>query len=583
VDAGLITVMGARTREAPVRLGVSLAAALILAHSLGWPFTTGWFVTYLLAQGLERGCAWAHRARPGPLTRALALTALSVNCAIYGVIGLRFCAVMSSTGLGCCALLLGTLVLTTLRVTRASKAAFGASVWPLFAYAFAAPLATARSVALADLLNYETLALVLLGYSLITWRQTVRAQAEEQLVLKELDAARIAAETANAAKSEFLANMSHEIRTPLNGVLAMAQLMAKGDLHAPQREKLDVIRASGQDLLHVINDILDFSKIEAGKLELEVITFDTEQVLEGALAGFAAVAERKLIALQLEVSPTARGLRQGDPSRVRQILNNFVSNALKFTPEGGRVLIGIEGEGVEGHAGLTLSVKDSGVGIPPEKMASLFQKFTQVDASTTRRFGGTGLGLAICRELAVLMGGRVWADSEEGRGSTFYAALPLGYIGEAAASTSGDFEHFSEAPPLSSVRVLAAEDNPTNRTVLATIMDVFGFELTLTGDGEEAIAAWELQDFDLILMDVQMPVMDGVTATEAIRAAEARSGRPRTPIIALSANAFSHQVQEYRRAGMDAHVAKPIELAALQAAIEDVLAPSAGLDESLAA
>jgi signal transduction histidine kinase len=405
VDAGLSSVLDAREREAPVRLGASVVAGLLLGHSLGWGFTLAWFGGYVAAQGFEQVCRRLHHRRPGRLTRALALASLSLNLGAYGLIGIRFCLAMSTVGLGCCALMLGALVLTTLRVTRVSKAAFGASMWPLAVYAFAAPLFLPQPLPASSLVNYEALALVLMAYSLITWRQSILALQAEQKVLRELEAARVAAETANAAKGEFLANMSHEIRTPLNGVLAMAQLMAKGELDLPQREKLDVIRASGQDLLHVINDILDVSKIEAGKLELEVISFDTEAMLEATLAGFAAVAERKLIALQLEIAAGARGMRQGDPSRVRQILNNFVSNALKFTPEGGRVLISIEGEGAQGRGGLTLAVRDSGIGIPPEKMPMLFQKFTQVDASTTRQFGGTGLGLAICRELAALMGG----------------------------------------------------------------------------------------------------------------------------------------------------------------------------------
>ena len=384
--------------------------------------------------------------------------------------------------------------------------------------------------------------------------------------------AKHAAEAANRAKSEFLANMSHELRTPLNGVLTMAQLMARGDLEVSQREKLDIIRASGQELLHVINDILDFSKIEAGKLELETIEFDPEKVLEGTLAGFAAVAERKQIELHLEVAPDARGLRLGDPSRLRQIVNNYVSNALKFTSQGS-VRIRIAGDGKAGREGLTIAVRDSGVGVPPEKMALLFQKFSQVDASTTRQFGGTGLGLAICRELAALMGGRVWAESDIGVGSTFYVALALPYVGEPAEAQDdcAMFDDFGEETVHRQLRILAAEDNATNQVVLSTIMDVFGFELVLVGNGREAIDAWAGGGFDLVLMDIQMPEMDGVTATRLIRKAEARLNLPRIPIVALSANAFSHQISEYTAAGMDAHVSKPIELPALQAAIEQVM------------
>ena len=390
-------------------------------------------------------------------------------------------------------------------------------------------------------------------------------------VSRQLRAARTQAEAGGRAKGEFLANMSHEIRTPLNGLLTMAEVMERGSLADEQRRRLAVVRQSGRDLLRLLNDILDFSKIEAGKLELEEILFDPAQVLESTLAGCAASAEAKGLQLWLDVAEDAGGLRRGDPSRLRQIVANFLGNALKFTETGG-VRIRLSGYGEGGREGLRLAVEDTGVGIAPDKMALLFQKFSQVDASTTRRFGGTGLGLAICQELATMMGGTVWAESVEGRGSTFHATLMLPYAGE--AGSEADIFHQAEATEATSrpLRLLAAEDNATNQLVLSTIMQMFGFELTLVGDGAQAVDAWRAHDFDAILMDVQMPVMDGVQATRAIRAEEAATGRPRIPIIALSANAFRHQVSEYLAAGMDAHVAKPIELPALQAALEDVLA-----------
>jgi CheY-like chemotaxis protein len=380
------------------------------------------------------------------------------------------------------------------------------------------------------------------------------------------------AEAASQAKGEFLANMSHEIRTPLNGILTMAQVMAQGELSNAQRDLLCIVRQSGQDLLHLLNDILDFSKIEAGKLELEQTEFDPEKVLESTLAGFAALAEKKDLQLWLDVAPSARGLRRGDPARLRQIVANFVSNALKFTDRGG-VRIAIAGLGETGREGLQVAVNDTGPGIAADKMSLLFQKFSQVDASTTRRYGGTGLGLAICQELAALMQGRVWAESVDGEGSTFFAELKLPYLRDivAEAKDAGQSDGFGE--PSRPLRLLAAEDNPTNRVVLTTVMQVFGFDLTLVEDGAQAVEAWRGQDFDAILMDVQMPVMDGVQATWAIRAEEAASGRRRTPIVALSANAFHHQISDYLSAGMDTHVAKPIDLSTLQAALDYVLAP----------
>jgi signal transduction histidine kinase len=394
---------------------------------------------------------------------------------------------------------------------------------------------------------------------------------------KRQELALIAAEKAALAAAEtkalFLANMSHEIRTPLNGVLTMAQLMTHGALDDEQRGKLDIILQSGRDLLHLINDILDFSKIEAGKLELECVEFDPEQILESTVASFKAVAERKHLKLEVEVSPQARGLRMGDPARLRQIAGNFISNALKFTATGG-VFISIEGEGEGGRDGLTLAVRDTGMGIAPEKMSLLFQKFSQIDASTTRQFGGTGLGLAICSELAALMGGYVWAESVTGEGSTFYVTLAMPWVGAEMVADRTTIEIRPPAEEGPALRILAAEDNPTNQVVLRTIMSVFGFELTLVSNGQEAIDTWAEGGFDLILMDVQMPVVDGLEATKAIRAAEARRGLRRTPIVALSANAFRHQIEDYLAAGMDAHVAKPIELTTLHEVLQRVLTPA---------
>jgi signal transduction histidine kinase/ActR/RegA family two-component response regulator len=387
--------------------------------------------------------------------------------------------------------------------------------------------------------------------------------------MTELVTARDAAQAANVLKSQFLANMSHEIRTPLNGVLAMAQIIALGELPDVQRERIEVIRRSGEDLLAVLNDILDLSKIEAGKMEIEAGEVDAESLGRNVHATFNAVAAAKPgLRFALEMGPDAAGPRRGDAARISQILNNLVSNALKFTAEG-QVLVTIDGVGPEGRDGLRLVVTDTGIGIATEKLSALFEKFSQADGSNTRRYGGTGLGLAISRELARLMRGTIEVSSVEGQGSTFTVNLPLPRITPSAEAGQG-----AAAPaeqPDRALRVLAAEDIPTNQLVLRTIMQTFGVELEMVDNGREAVEAWKLGHFDLILMDIQMPEMDGLTATRMIRSAEAASGRPRTPIIAVSANAMSHQVSEYLAAGMDGHVAKPIELVKLHAAIEAAL------------
>ena len=394
---------------------------------------------------------------------------------------------------------------------------------------------------------------------------TARKASERALVQAKEEA-----ESATRAKSAFLATMSHEIRTPLNGVLGMAQAMAMGEVTDQQRERLDVIRQSGESLLAILNDVLDLSKIEAGKLELEQAEFDIDELSRGAIGAFAATAQAKGLGFELKVERPAHGVYCGDSVRVRQILYNLVSNALKFTETGGvKVVVSRR------NKRLAISVSDTGIGIAEDKLTSLFQKFEQADASTTRRYGGTGLGLAICRDLVELMGGTVRAESTLGAGATFTVNLPLTRI----AATPAKAPAKAPAPPAEralpiegvSIRVLAAEDNGMNQLVLKTLLEQIGVVPVIVGNGREAVAAWAREPWDLILMDVQMPEMDGPTATGVIRARERAEGRPRTPIVALTANAMAHQVTEYLRAGMDDFVAKPIEAGRLYAVIQAAL------------
>jgi PAS domain S-box-containing protein len=384
-----------------------------------------------------------------------------------------------------------------------------------------------------------------------------------------LEVALKAAEAATVAKSNFLATMSHEIRTPLNGVLGMAQAMAVDELSSVQRERLDVVRQSGESLLAILNDILDLSKIEAGKLELEEREFDLADLAKGAHAAFTAIAQKRGISFDLAVEPGARGVYLGDDTRVRQILYNLISNALKFTERGEvRVVARRSADGLE------LVVRDTGIGMTEETVAGLFSKFTQADASTTRRYGGTGLGLSICKELAALMGGDISAESALGAGSVFTARLPLTWV---RAAQAREATRQPDAPPAAAlpaqrpIRILAAEDNAMNQLVLKTLLHQAGLEPVVVDNGQACFEAWDREPWDVILMDVQMPVMDGPAAARAIRCKESVDGRPRTPIVALTANAMSHQVADYLAAGMDTHVSKPIEAGKLFAAIDMAL------------
>jgi PAS domain S-box-containing protein len=397
-------------------------------------------------------------------------------------------------------------------------------------------------------------------------RQNISARKKAERSLIE---AKEAAETANHAKSAFLATMSHEIRTPLNGVLGMAQAMEGQTTDEAQRERLTVIRKSGESLLALLNDVLDLSKIEAGKLELEEADFEVDELARGVEEAFAAQAADKGLAFSLEVASGASGTYRGDITRVRQILFNLVSNALKFTAKGG-VTVSARRDGPK----LVFTVRDTGIGIPEAKQALLFDKFEQVDTSTTRRYGGTGLGLAISRELAELMGGSIAVKSAVGEGSTFAVSLPLPRSRKRAV-------RYAPVVPLAeadaqNLRLLAAEDNPVNQLVLRTLLSQFGVTPVIVGDGVDAVAAWESEPFDLVLMDVQMPRMDGPTAVRFIRERERAQGRAHTPVIALTANVMTHQINEYLAAGMDGFLAKPIEIGRLLAVLQERLNARAG-------
>ena len=394
-------------------------------------------------------------------------------------------------------------------------------------------------------------------------RDLGETQAHRDDALHRLELALDEAEAASRAKSDFLATLSHEIRTPLNGILGMSEAMAAGTLDDAQRERLEVVRQCGQALLAQVSDVLDLAKIEAGKLRLEEIEFDLGLLVDGAAGAFAVLAKAKGLAFRVEID-AARGVYRGDPTRLRQVLYNLFSNALKFTETGA---ITIEAQPTGG--GMRFSVRDSGIGMTAEVAAGLFEKFGQGEASIARRFGGTGLGLAICRELVAMMGGQISVASAPGEGACFAFDLPLVRVATPTAGRPIAAAH--DGADLAALRVLAADDNPINRLVLQTLLAQSGLHLEVVEDGRAALEAWRAGAFDVILMDVRMPGMDGVEATRAIRRAEAAQGRPRTPIIALTADVMSHQLAEFTAAGMDAHVAKPVETARLFEAIERVL------------
>ena len=390
-----------------------------------------------------------------------------------------------------------------------------------------------------------------------------RVQAEA-----ELEAARAAAEAANRAKSDFLANMSHEIRTPLNGVIGVVAALSQTELTPAQREMVSLIESSGVTLERIVSDVLDVSRIEAGRLELETREFDLHDELDAVIDVFRIKADEKGLAFPATYGPAARGVFLGDGVRIRQVLSNLISNAVKFTSAGEvRVAMEIVDPSEAGQpSSLVLDVRDTGVGFDKAVAEQLFQRFSQADATITRRFGGSGLGLNITQALVQLMGGEITAESEPGRGSAFRVVLPLvrgrsleAYDAGRKAESGAVVGREAMRADIAGLRVLLADDHPTNQRVVQLILGPFGVDLTTVENGAEAVEAFAAGAFDLVLMDMQMPVMDGLAATRALRQFEARHpGRPRAAIVMLSANAMRQHRLESEAAGADLHLPKPV-------------------------
>ena len=544
---GAMLVVSRRSRVA--RVGASLLIAGLLAFHFGlkaclvWAFAIlaceGW-VTYLQITFKPTGDVTRMRwMRLGPPSAfALVWAAMAILCVLNGPGGMRYAGVL---------ILFGMVVEGMRYAVSSPSAMLSLTIWPLAALV-ALPLVAPR-FSVWDRVTSLVFLAGLVGYvidAVRTMRESARAREEAEAKALE----------ASQAKSTFLAMMSHELRTPMNGVLGLAHALRGTPLDAQQAGYLEMIEESGHGLMAILNDILDLSKIEAGKLTLEVAPFDIRKLALQTRAVWSESARLKGLDLVLEVAPSTPPFVAGDAARVRQILMNLVSNAVKFTGAG-RVVIRLSADDQER---VSVSVSDTGMGMSAEQIERAFTPFAQGDPSIARRFGGTGLGLSICRQLAELMEGEILVSSEPGAGSTFTARLRLPATAALVAPAAQ-----AAAPELDGARVLVVDDNLVNQMVARAILEAVGVAVAVANDGHAALARLRIEDFDVVLMDVHMPGMDGVEAVRRIRCGEA--GRSDLPVVALTADAMAGDAERLMAQGFDDAHPKPVQPAGLLATV----------------
>jgi signal transduction histidine kinase/ActR/RegA family two-component response regulator len=543
-----------------VRIVMGVGAAALSGSRFGLTWGLGWFAAYVLTESATRVVSMEAAFRNGAMTGAqrslyvacmfavsLTWCSLALRCWIAGGEPLHISAVV----------ILVALLVHAHAFSFRAPAALLALGGPPAILTLAAPFALG-GYSPGDLLVITFSCATLVAYLLASGRANARTAAD-------LEAAQRQAQEANVAKSAFLNMVTHELRTPMNGVLGMASALQTTGLDARQRDYVETIVRSGDGLLTILNDLLDHAKIEAGRMDLEVAAFDLAAIGRQAVQLWRETATSKGVALICDIAYDLPPRLMGDPSRIRQIVLNLLSNALKFTDDGAVTLTLAPTLGADGERGVEIAVRDTGPGMRPEQVGRLFRAFVQADVSTARRYGGTGLGLFICQKLAKMMGGDITVESAPGAGSTFRVHLPLP-IAHAAAELKAEPV---EPPELGRLRVLVVDDNLVNLAVARALLEAVGLAIETAVNGAEALERLRREVFDLVLMDLQMPVMSGIEAVERIRAGEA--GRADLPVIALTADGDPKTDARLRGAGFNAMQTKPIQPRELMAAIREAL------------